>query len=444
MKTLFCLFTMLCTLSTASMNAQSWQLQTNPLGTGESAMIGKIQFVSQSEGWISAGNGKLLHTTNGGSTWTIVTPEPVDTTFGWSDPAFNLCFINPSIGWIMRTKGSLSHWQGAAAYKTTNGGAIWNKMTIPQYDAGFLIQFVDESHGWIMAFDSNFVRGGIYRTTDGGTQWNLINFAANGFPYFKSATAGWLLPVSGSSITTSDSIRKTTDGGMTWTAPWGTNTQVSLDAMYFSDVNNGWVVGRGGVILHTTNGGSSWGYVTNTGLSSDYRSKAVFFLNANVGWIATDKDGENPLVLHTTNGGSSWTTQGTPVTQADGDDIYSISFWDENTGWFAADGGRIGFFSGASGIAATGDITNRFSLFQNYPNPFNPSTTIDFSIPYSGQAELKVFNTLGQEVTTLVSSSLQAGEHRITWNAAGIPSGVYFCRLRAGSFTETKKFILLQ
>ena len=99
----------------------SWVPQTNPLGMGESAMVGKIQFVSAAEGWITTGSGKLLHTINSGNNWTIVTPEPVDTLITWSDPALSLCFINPSTGWMIGTKGSTSQWNGAVVYKTTNG-----------------------------------------------------------------------------------------------------------------------------------------------------------------------------------------------------------------------------------------------------------------------------------------------------------------------------------
>ncbi len=88
------------------------------------------------------------------------------------------------------------------------------------------------------------------------------------------------------------------------------------------------------------------------------------------------------------------------------------------------------------------NFPTHFSLEQNYPNPFNPSTTINFSLPHSGYTELKVFNMLGQEITTLVSSFLPAGENRITWNAQGITSGVYFYRLLSGQYLQTKKLMI--
>jgi hypothetical protein len=86
----------------------------------------------------------------------------------------------------------------------------------------------------------------------------------------------------------------------------------------------------------------------------------------------------------------------------------------------------------------------RFALVDAYPNPFNPSTTISFILLSKLFVSLKVFDVLGREVATLVSEELSADAYTRQWNAAGIPSGVYFYRLQAGSFTETKKLVLLK
>jgi hypothetical protein len=84
------------------------------------------------------------------------------------------------------------------------------------------------------------------------------------------------------------------------------------------------------------------------------------------------------------------------------------------------------------------------ALEQNYPNPFNPSTNISFTLPSKTFVLLKVFNLLGEEVATLVNEELPPGTHLHQWNAGAMPSGVYFYRLQAGSFTETKKLLLLR
>jgi 5'-nucleotidase len=87
---------------------------------------------------------------------------------------------------------------------------------------------------------------------------------------------------------------------------------------------------------------------------------------------------------------------------------------------------------------------SKFSLSQNYPNPFNPSTTIEFSIPQMGHVTLTVYDLIGKEVATLVSQPMNPGLYTVQWNASNFPSGVYFCRLNGGTYTETKKLMLLK
>ena len=85
-----------------------------------------------------------------------------------------------------------------------------------------------------------------------------------------------------------------------------------------------------------------------------------------------------------------------------------------------------------------------FQLSQNYPNPFNPTTNIDFALPQAMDVEIQVYNALGQEVATLVNSSMPAGSHSVTWNAQDMASGLYIYRLVAGDFTQTKKMVLMK
>jgi hypothetical protein len=85
-----------------------------------------------------------------------------------------------------------------------------------------------------------------------------------------------------------------------------------------------------------------------------------------------------------------------------------------------------------------------WSLLQNYPNPFNPTTNIEFSIPKSEFVTLKVYNTLGEEVATLVSDRLTVGSYSYEWDASNLASGVYLYRLQAGEYVETKKMILVR
>jgi hypothetical protein len=88
------------------------------------------------------------------------------------------------------------------------------------------------------------------------------------------------------------------------------------------------------------------------------------------------------------------------------------------------------------------NIVKHFELNQNYPNPFNPMTIITYKIPHNSFVSLKIYNIIGQELKTLINGYKTAGEHQITWHAESFPSGIYFYKLHAGEFSETKKLIL--
>ncbi len=85
-----------------------------------------------------------------------------------------------------------------------------------------------------------------------------------------------------------------------------------------------------------------------------------------------------------------------------------------------------------------------FYLSQNYPNPFNPTTKINYQLPELSFVTLKVYDVLGTEIEALVDEEKPVGTYELSWNAEGLPSGVYFYRLQAGSFVETKKMVLMK
>jgi hypothetical protein len=105
-------------------------------------------------------------------------------------------------------------------------------------------------------------------------------------------------------------------------------------------------------------------------------------------------------------------------------------------------------------VQANGSVTNvaqqaagipsHFELLQNYPNPFNPTTTIQFSISEPSNINLKVFDLLGREMTTLVNGRMEAGAHHVSFDASRLASGIYFYQLQAGTFLASKKLILLK
>jgi parallel beta-helix repeat protein len=100
--------------------------------------------------------------------------------------------------------------------------------------------------------------------------------------------------------------------------------------------------------------------------------------------------------------------------------------------------------AGPKNIAWGFGMPDEFALSQNYPNPFNPSTTIQYDLPSDGFVTLKMYNSLGQEVAVLVDEDATAGRYQVQWDATGFSSGVYFYRLVAGQFVETRKLLLLK
>ena len=105
---------------------------------------------------------------------------------------------------------------------------------------------------------------------------------------------------------------------------------------------------------------------------------------------------------------------------------------------------QSGNTQGATFVATSNSGPNNFALSQNYPNPFNPSTTISFALPSRSFVSLKIFDPLGREVAVIVSEEMTAGSYTRQWNAANMASGVYFYRLQAGTYSETKKLLLLK
>jgi len=134
---------------------------------------------------------------------------------------------------------------------------------------------------------------------------------------------------------------------------------------------------------------------------------------------------------------------------------YSFSIIDSSYFYFTKEGGGYtsdrmhnwptlnGWFSGHL-LSRESYVPSRYALAQNYPNPFNANTTINYQVPVDATVKLEVYNTLGQKVATLLDGRQQPGYRSITWDASKVSSGLYFYKLTAGDFTETRRMMLVK
>jgi hypothetical protein len=101
--------------------------------------------------------------------------------------------------------------------------------------------------------------------------------------------------------------------------------------------------------------------------------------------------------------------------------------------------------AGGTGVAElSNSIPNAFALNQNYPNPFNPSTRLSFYVAKTGFVSVKIFDVLGKEIATIVNEILPAGPYMTMWDASRFNSSIYFCKMQSGSFSSTKKMVLVK
>ncbi len=367
-------------LTTNLLNAQgSWFSQTNPTtDSGES-----MQFVSATEGWINLTSNALLHTTNGGMNWQVVTPNATDVTAGIDAPGSRLSFVNATTGWVIKSLSSSENPQGAVLYKTTTSGDSWQRTVLSTTagDAAIQVQFVDVNNGWLMIFNMNTGTPTFKKTTDGGANWTDTN--GGGVFYYISPSVGYSFTAAPGELP-SYTIYKTTDGGTNWMPQYTDTTPGGINDMRFTDANHGWAVGNNGKFFQTSDGGTNW---TASIYNSNYNNSKVFFVNNSVGWIATKQSGMNPIILYTTNGGMSWTGQSLPFNY----NVYSMSFWDANNGWAASDNGGLARYMYDPMNTYSNDTLGG-PWFGSNSNPINPYNDNLNYIIFDGHGSIVGFN----------------------------------------------------
>jgi photosystem II stability/assembly factor-like uncharacterized protein len=402
-----------------------WTVQNSGINTN----LASVKAVSPLIAWTAGNEAQVLTTTNGGTTW-----KPVGGGAIGNADIYVVNALGVDTAFVSTTPGASTF-----IYRTTNAGSTWTN--VYNLTGGFIdgIKMIDASNG-IAVGDPVGGSWTFLKTTDGGSTWSL-----GSGPSQVGNEAGWnnsLATFGASDIwfgTSSAKVYRSTDGGTTWSSsPVPFTNSVAVN---FSSAQYGLAGSDSGVTVRTTDGGITWVPVSIGGSGS-----VAGFSGSGSDFFAA----EGGSVYRSTNFGATWSASFTGSIGSlnhldfgvNGSNIY---------GWTVSAGGSIAAFSGTvSGVASSvSSVPSEFVLDQNYPNPFNPSTKIQFEIPTSSHVSLKIYNALGAEVATLVDNVMNAGTHSVEWNGknrfnATVASGVYFYRLTAENFVQTKKMLMIK
>ena len=202
--------------------------------------------------------------------------------------------------------------------------------------------------------------------------------------------------------------------------------------------STGTAVGETGTIIRTIDRGANW-VLQDSGTESDLR--ALVFVDPDTAYSV----GRGGTIVYTTDGGQNWTMQASGTEQT----LQGVAFSDPSTGTVVGSNGAI-LRTTTGGIVVSvrenlhAQLPGRHLLKQNYPNPFNPITSIRYELPFDSEVSLIIYNLLGEEVARLVDKHQPTGSYSVTWDASSIASGIYFYRLQAGDFVQTRKMALLK
>jgi len=465
LKISFLIFILSITIS-----AQWYQQYSEPQG-----YFLDIDFTAVDDGWV-AGLWKMMRTTDGGNNWVTLIDRPQTNT-----TIQRISFVNDTIGWYIEQNGDDNH---CTIYKTSNGGDDWIVQYIsPQFTLIWDLEFINQNLGFGVGSDPTFPI--LFKTTNSGNSWGIVSIDNVYAPtirtlFFLDALQGWVA---------GDAIYKTTDGGFTWNMLVGPYSEYIFD-IQFTTPTIGWYSDLFG-IKKTTDGGTTWIQQATGG--DGWHQSSLYFIDSDTGYFCAFNK-----VLKTTNGGSSW------VSQLEGStlNLSDVCFVDPSHGWllgytpgriFHTDNGGLpvelqnfraelslsgvylvwstatetnnqgfeifrtnkdqyklkqidydGTFEYSKIVEVEIPIVNEFLLSQNYPNPFNPTTTIKYQIPELSVVTLKVYDVLGNEIATLVNEEKPSGNYEVEFDGTILTSEVYFYQLRAGSFVETKKMVLMK
>jgi photosystem II stability/assembly factor-like uncharacterized protein len=441
--------------------------------------LNDVYFFNLNEGIIAANGGIILRTTNGGSGWNTVTTGVSDNLL-----SFSFSGSNGICGGTSQT-----------ILRTTNSGASWLIVQDGFFGGGFWGAFMLDANTGFVAGENSIFQPMVGRSTNSGVNWDF-------FPFYLNTNEGRLFDIhffdNNNGVTAAGvwngtgAISRTTNGGTDWMTTLFSQPFYGLN---FPNSSTGYTVGYNGVIYKSTNSGVSWNS-QNSGTGNTLND--VFFVNEIVGSAV----GENGTILKTIDGGIpveltsfTYNLSGSKVTLnwETASEINNRGFEVERSQKSSRqrrdkiqnEWESIGFVEGKGTTTEkqtysfTDDLRNlnisdkiyyrlkqidfdgtfeysnelevdysqvpdNYSLSQNYPNPFNPTTTIKFSLPEPSLVSIKVYNVIGKEVMILIDEFKPKGNYEIEMNGFELTSGVYFYKMTAGNYTDTKRMLLIK
>ncbi|RPI15518.1 MAG: T9SS C-terminal target domain-containing protein [Ignavibacteriae bacterium] len=432
MKIIPVLILLLIIILNSNITHADWTEQQSPV---TSDLIG-ASAVNQDICWMCGNDGAVIRTTNGGAAWILANTGL--TTFDFA----SIFAIDANNCWLGGQDGTLR--------KTTNGGLLWEAVPLtPASQFIDAIYFFDSNLGFVLGDPVNSVWG-FYITTNGGAIWT----AGENSPAAPSGEAGW------------NNSFCALDTGHIW---WGTNNSKIYKGSFRGPFTSAPTTGAvnsfcvafnypltgvaamatasytGLNTMLSTDGGMSWNTSSYLPAGIQYGIKGI--PGTPYIWM-TGSGLFSGHVLRSTDNGNWFDTQFSFVPGNAGG---CISMVNENCGWAATlstesnvPSGRIYKYTDNIGIANNNEVPSYFKLEQNYPNPFNPTTTINYSVPVTSEVSIKVYDMLGHEILTLVKEQKNAGNYSVVLNASELASGIYFYKLTAGSFIDTKKISLVK
>ncbi|HMN17463.1 MAG TPA: YCF48-related protein [Ignavibacteriaceae bacterium] len=402
----------------------NWNLVATGI-TGTNSDILAIDFINDNFGIAAAYNGTVAKTTDGGFNWTIVSA------ISGFNP-WDMDMVDSLYGWVAGT--------GERIVRTTDGGLTWQQQLSVGGIGTYGISFIDRQRGI-----AGGTGGNTYYTTNGGVNWLSATTPPGntvwGIHFVESPVLGSI----GMTACASGYVYISTDGGANWTLE-PRYTISTFSDIFMTDAAHAWIVGNSGVILK---------YDQPANVPVELLSFSSFVVDDDVtlNWSTATETNNAGFQIERSKKlevrSEEWNSIGFVNGSGTTTKIKSYSYKDENlaAGKYLYRLKQIdldGTFEYSNIIEAEVLSPSEFILEQNYPNPFNPNTRIQYAIGSKQFVSLKIFNSLGEEVASLVNEEKSAGFYKIDFNASHLSSGIYYYKIIAGDFVQTRKMILIK